>query len=1139
MLSHFSRRAVVFVSAAGSLTAATLPVYAQTATPAAPAPAAKAAATVPAGKYLLTHKAKAGQIKRSKSTVKMVADVGGTKSTRESKDVTRTVYSKIDEKTGELTTEEKDESSESTVDGEKEEADKQQTVTITIKPNGVLTGFTSTDADKDSVGWSARLFAATSAVFPDKPVGIGDKWGWDYKADTKIGTRDAHADFEITGEEKVGDVPALKIKMTYAEKGEKAITCSGTMAVEIASGDRIACDFKADNMVFEAEGHSVVVAGVLHDERTEGGPLPGGKAALANAPKVDKTIDEVVKDGFEKVPGFITLWRKKENNKETLYAELRDDQINQLMLLQATVAMGDTEHVTAGDPIDDLLFKFTKTPDDRVFLTVPNWRYRALPNTPLEKAVRRSFADATLQAFKIEAKQADRKSVLIDISDFFKSDISQVSQIMTSPFAALFGGGGGYAIDREKTYTEKLKNFTNNLTVSTVYTFQKGGRRSGSDVLADERSVPITIAYNLFALPNDVKTYAPTNGYAPRKADPRIGYFTSEYTDLSDDAKNDRVTRFIQRWDIRKKNPNEALSEPAKPLVFWLDNAIPAEYRKPVREGILMWNKAFEQIGIKNALVVEQMPDNADWDHADMTHNIVRWVISPSDGALAVAQFRTNPLTGQILNAAVTVDANWTRVGKLERRTLIDPAESFAKGAGMDTEALFASAQSQTSLSPVSALLRKQMGGDLNSQHNIENDPRFCRLGGTEMRERAWFGSFAATQLMAMGANGSSALVREKDYTDQLLRETVGHEMGHVLGLRHNFTASTQWSLDQLKDAKATGEWGISASVMDYNAFNPSAIKRVGVPYYSANTGVYDRWAIAYGYQEFPGTGGETEAAQLKRIANQSNLPGHAYQSDETAWAGIDPGVVQYDMSADPLAYWAKMMDVSRFLLVNLDKRLPKNGESYWEFTRAFNSLLGQYAGAVGSSTRYIGGLHMNRNHKGDAKQQPTLDAPRCRQAKASPRAAEQLSVRADRPHLPGAVLHEPDDRPVGFCLSARLPHSRSVGGIAKIRAAPRVLADRFRPGRQQRVQGKWKRCQSPDAPGFIQQRERQRMGRIRHPCARQHAAPSAAARLFGHDDRNGGHARQRPGRRANAGMERTAKPQAQTGSRAKSRACR
>jgi hypothetical protein len=252
------------------------------------------------------------------------------------------------------------------------------------------------------------------------------------------------------------------------------------------------------------------------------------------------------------------------------------------------------------------------------------------------------------------------------------------------------GGGGGFAIDREKTFVASVKGFPENVVVSTQYNFIKGGPPSpGVDTLSDSRSAVVVVNYNLFPLPNDPVTFAPTNGFRSRLYDPRVGYFTGvegigpsfESFDPAKDTADDPNVYYINRWDLKKKDPKAALSEPVQPIEFWLDNAIPLEYRTPIRDGVLLWNKAFAKMGFKDAIVVKQMPDDADWDPADMRHNIVRWVSSPySGGAYAVAHARPNPLTGQILNASILVDANWTRVINSEHKTLVDPAQAFEAG---------------------------------------------------------------------------------------------------------------------------------------------------------------------------------------------------------------------------------------------------------------------------------------------------------------------------------------------------------------------------------------------------------------------------------------------------------------------------
>src|SRR5205814_10557267 len=145
--------------------------------------------------------------------------------------------------------------------------------------------------------------------------------------------------------------------------------------------------------------------------------------------------------------------------------------------------------------------------------------------------------------------------------------------------------------------------------------------------------IPFRVSYNLFAIPE--------NGYHPRIADARVGFFTTDYQAFSNDKIDDPQVHFIQRWQLEKADPTMALSPPKKPIVFWIDNAIPEEYRDAVRKGILNWNKAFEKEGIKDAIVVNQMPDDADWDIADLRYNVVRWTTGMP---FAIALFRANPL---------------------------------------------------------------------------------------------------------------------------------------------------------------------------------------------------------------------------------------------------------------------------------------------------------------------------------------------------------------------------------------------------------------------------------------------------------------------------------------------------------------
>ena len=474
------------------------------------------------------------------------------------------------------------------------------------------------------------------------------------------------------------------------------------------------------------------------------------------------------------------------------------------------------------------------------------------------------------------------------------------------------------------------------MVVETQYHFAGRSAFAGAGQ-ADGRSLPLKLNYTLFPLPD--------KGYRPRLADGRVGYFQTEFQSFDDDSKDDTMVRYIYRWNLEKADPKAALSLPKKQIVFWLDNAIPLEYRDTVKEGLLCWNSAFEKVGIKDAIVVKQMPDNADWDHADMRYNTIRWVTSPEAG-YAVALFRVNPLSGEILNANITVDANFTRFIKLERKHRVDPASFF-----------------DNLNAPPAAL---SLGHSPNGFSAFPNDdPRRCEMA-QGMMEQGWFGNLA---MRLMDPEGK---IDEKEYMRQYLRHVVTHEMGHIMGLRHNFIASTTLDMKELQDQKMIEKMGVSASVMDYTPYNIFALKHKGVAFYQPTIGPYDYWAIEYGYTPIEAATPQGELFKLRNIASKCNEPGHAYQSDESA-DGFDPAVVRFDLGKNPLDYFQKTLEVSRHLLLHLGERVPKNGESYHEFTRDFEGLLGQYSRAASLSARYVGGLHMNRNYKGDPNEKAPL----------------------------------------------------------------------------------------------------------------------------------------------------------------------
>jgi len=874
-------------------------------------------------KVQLVHKAIKGQKMTYEAQASLSGEAGGAKLVLEIKQTSQEEITDVST-SGEITRESRIEQLETTVNGLKmptpESATRRKQIMV-IKPDGTLVslkweGGEVSEAERKSEN---RMALATQMVFSGNPVGVGDRWSREFKEDAEKGTPPAIAEYEVLALEKAKGVDTVKLRVSFRETAASGsnMTLSGEVWVEKASGDVVTASYHVQNLPFGSpEEKAPPIGGTMRVERTGGSPL-GGVAAQ----KKEKTIEDVVKD-YEKIPGLFTLYRKKEAGKDTLYMEVREEQLDRLMLLQVTAASGTGSFaLVAGNPIDDILFKLVKRGDDQIVFLVPNIKFRADPHKPIARAVKRSFADAYLETFKIEAKSEERKSLLISAGDLFRSDIAQITQRVSA------AGGASYTIDREKTIFSTLKNFPTNLVIQTAYNLTRAGggpapgpTAGGEDTLADARSVPVEITYNLFFLPE--------NNYKPRLADPRVGYFLTDFQDFSKD-KEEQTTRYILRWHLEKADPKAKVSPPKEPIVFWLDNAIPQEYRGAVRKGLLWWNQAFERIGFKDAMVVRQMPDNADWEHSDMRYNVIRWVASPASG-YAVALFRANPLTGQMLNASITVDANMTRYARIEFQQMIDPLRS------------------------------------------LEPDPQPTHPFQCTLAEEAPFQVWLGATAMSLLASPRAARISEQQYIDSYIASIVAHEMGHILGLRHNFIASTRLTLKELGQGSIARRVGVVASVMEYFPFNIMALHSPGTPCWPTHLGEYDLWAIEYGYKPLGARSPEAELPALRKIASRCNEPGHAYESDETA-DQFDPLITRFDLARDPLEYWGTLLRDLQMMIPRLEKRMVPVGESYWKLTRTFNGLLGQYARGAMIITRYVGGVHLRKNHRGDPREKPPV----------------------------------------------------------------------------------------------------------------------------------------------------------------------
>jgi hypothetical protein len=621
--------------------------------------------------------------------------------------------------------------------------------------------------------------------------------------------------------------------------------------------------------------------------------------------EAEKTIDETVKD-FQKIDGILTFYRQKKGTADTLYLEVPESQLGKLMLLQVTSGsgLGDTSlpFMFHGAPIDDIAFRMQKVDEGRIVFFRPNLNHRSTKPEPT-RMIERSFPDTILGSFDIKAKQADRKSVLIDVSTLFKSDFADLGAQLDD------GSGGGYAINPGSSYIDQLKVFPENAVIRSVFTIMRKRPFGGP------KSVPWAVSYNLSALPE--------TGYKPRLGDPRVGYFTTGYEDLTNQSAVDKNVNFIQRWNIEKADPSAAMSPPKKPIVFWLDNSIPLEYRGAVRKGMLAYNAAFEKIGIKDAIVVKQMPDNADWDIADVRYNVVRWTTGMP---FAIALFRSNPLTGEILNACINFDGVFASGGGFQYDELINPSSFYDQHEA------------------------KHSALGKHSERLCDMQAQSAKLAG-------------AGEVMLDALAEPGVPFNRDEYIRQRLSQVVAHEMGHCLGLRHNFIASTQATMAQLSDPSFVSKHGTAATVMDYSTWNAGGIKKKGVDFYMQGVGPYDLFAIEYGYTPIKSETPQGEIPTLRRIASKGSMWGNLYHSDGTA-DSYDPFVARFDQAAEPLDWSEKMLKTTRYLLFNTKD--PQKGRSYYDFTRAWNAALGSYYNAASFVPRFIGGVQLSNSFHGD-----------------------------------------------------------------------------------------------------------------------------------------------------------------------------
>lgn len=634
----------------------------------------------------------------------------------------------------------------------------------------------------------------------------------------------------------------------------------------------------------------------------------------------EKPFDEVVKD-MEKIEGLFTFYRNADDNKTLV--ELTPDQFNTDYLYSSKIEQATGERGLYGTIMRDYFIVQWRRLGKRVQFVRKNIRFRAAPDSPAARAIENSFSDSILASGKIQSKpHFDSGSILVDLHEVFATrDLDRVGEHLKRVYKT------GYKFDKDDSGIVFLKSFPKNSEIGVRTQFWAEEQKQRSVTLPNALSLTLQMRYSLVALPEEA--------FMPRLGDDRVGHFYDTHMDFTSDKPDTPYVRYVRRWKLEKKDPDAKVSEPKEPIVFWLENSIPHEYRDWIRDGALTWNPAFERIGFKNAIVVKQQSDDADWDPADIRYNTIRWFVS-YDRSFAIGPSHSNPYTGQQIDADIGLSEAMMRIAARRRYEL--------------------------SVHPVQRLERLKASTEAPSFIG-EVRPELCDYGSF-LLDASTFGY----EVLAARPDWDPA--KEEKYLRQFAIWVVSHEVGHTLGFRHNFRASTVNRMDQLTDTKRGKAVGLAASVMDYS---PPVVALPGEKqgdYFQEVVGSYDQWAVEYAYKPIPGAKTpQDEVAELRKIGARVADPLLLYATDEDAGLGaraLDPRNNRFDFTDQPLDWFETRLKLVDELWSKMESKLVREGDSYEVLRRSFGGSLTDYFVGSHVAMKFIGGIYHNRDHAGD-----------------------------------------------------------------------------------------------------------------------------------------------------------------------------
>jgi hypothetical protein len=617
---------------------------------------------------------------------------------------------------------------------------------------------------------------------------------------------------------------------------------------------------------------------------------------------------EAIAENAEHMPGFFDMYAKEGK----LWMAVPQEMLGDGFMLDTRVAQGiGASGLYGGTTLEyfEMGLMAIEHHGERAYLMRRPHQFMAESDPRARQAVEFTFSSSVVETADIAAFRPD-SALVLDVTDWFVSDLSGVSR------QAEGAGGGSASFDRGRSFLEGVQSFPDNTNIQAKLTF-RAGDPGGTPSVPDPRYVPVTVHYTLARLPEDPMT--------PRVADDRVGSFNTVHKDFSR-TDTTFMRRYVNRWRLE---PGERVGDrwrPVKPITYYIGPSVPDEYREWFHEGVEAWNTAFEAAGWEGAIQAEDLPEGADPN--DIRYSVLRWNTSDDPGYGAIGPSKVDPRTGETLDADILFEANSFRGFHDSWRHLVNPvgaAEAFEMALGVGAYA-----------------------SDGASATAIE-------LPGFESSIAAQ-GALASLVLAAGGEIDPGDPIPE-----ELLRQRtiwlVMHEVGHTLGMQHNFRSSASTPTERLHDTGFTGENGVFSSVMEYPALNVAPPGESTGHFYTFDAGSYDRWYITYAY-----TPDDARAAEVARLVAD---PAHMYGNETGA---LDPTINTYDLGGDPLAWGAERSALARDLMAVVPDFVLYDNAEYVALSNALGHLMNEYARAMAPAVKYVGGHYMNRDHVGDGR---------------------------------------------------------------------------------------------------------------------------------------------------------------------------